>query len=372
MHIACMISSLTKGGSERVMCNLADYFEQQGHKVTLVTQYRREEEYPLNPRVKRILSEITQEEMGKNRISNFIRRFRKLQNIWKVEKPDVILAFIGKNNFMALLTARSLHIPVVVSVRADPDQEYPNRWMRFMARHLFRKAAGVVLQTRECMNFFPKPVQQRAVILHNPVNEVFFENPYEGERERTIVTVGRLDTNKNQALLLKAFAQIATEYPDYQIILYGKGDQEEQLRRLAADLGVTERVTFAGSVPDVAERIKKAGVFVLTSDTEGMPNALIEAMVLGLPVIATNCPCGGPKDLIEDGVNGLLTPVGDVDKMKENLQLVLNDLQNASHMGKMARESTVIYREEIVYQEWMTYLEKIVGQCRLSAKNRML
>lgn len=366
-----MISSLTKGGSERVMCNLADYFEQQGHKVTLVTQYRREEEYPLNPRVKRILSEITQEEMGKNRISNFLRRFRKLQDIWKVEKPDVILAFIGKNNFMALLTARSLHIPVVVSVRADPNQEYPNRWMRFMARHLFRKAAGVVLQTRECMSFFPKPVQQRAVILHNPVNEVFFENPYEGERESTIVTVGRLDTNKNQALLLKAFAQITTEYPDYQIILYGKGDQEEQLRRLAADLGVTERVTFAGSVPDVAERIKKSGVFVLTSDTEGMPNALIEAMVLGLPVIATNCPCGGPKDLIEHGVNGLLTPVGDVDKMKENLQFVLNDLQNASHMGEMARESTVIYREEIVYQEWMTYLEKIVDRCRLSDKNRI-
>ena len=357
-----MISSLIKGGSERVMCNLADYFVQQGNKVTLVTQYQREDEYPLNPKVKRILSQITEAEMGGNRISNFIRRFQKLRNIWKTEKPDAILVFIGKNNFMALLTAWGLHIPVVVSVRADPNQEYPNRWMRFMARHLFKKAAGVVLQTRECMEFFPKAVKRKSVILHNPVNEVFFENPYEGEREHTIVTVGRIDENKNQALLLRAFALIAADYPDYQIILYGKGDQEENLKQLADNLGIADRVIFAGNVSDVADKIKKAGVFVLTSNTEGMPNALIEAMVLGLPVIATDCPCGGPRDLIEDGVNGILTPVGDADKMKENLQHILNDLQNALHMGQTARETTAIYREKIVYREWMEYLLKISGQ----------
>ena len=362
MHIACMISSLIKGGSERVMCNLADYFVQQGNRVTLVTQYQREDEYPLNPKVKRILSQITEAEMGRNRISNFIRRFQKLRNIWKTEKPDAILVFIGKNNFMALLTAWGLHIPVVVSVRADPNQEYPNRWMRFMARHLFKKAAGVILQTRACMEFFPKAVQRKSVILHNPVNEVFFENPYEGEREHTIVTVGRIDENKNQALLLRAFALIAADYPDYQIILYGKGDQEENLKQLADNLEIADRVIFAGNESDVAGKIKKAGVFVLTSNTEGMPNALIEAMVLGLPVIATDCPCGGPRDLIEDGVNGILTPVGDVDKMKENLQHILNDLQNALHMGQTARKSTAIYREKIVYREWMEYLLKISGQ----------
>ena len=359
MHIACMISSLIKGGSERVMCNLADYFVQQGHRVTLVTQYQREDEYPLNPKVKRILSQITEEEMGSNRISNFIRRFQKLRNIWKVEKPDAILVFIGKNNFMALLTAWGLHIPVVVSVRADPNQEYPNGWMRFMARHLFKKAAGVVLQTRECMKFFPKAVQRKSVILHNPVNEVFFENPYEGEREHTIVTVGRIDENKNQALLIQAFALIAEDYPDYQIILYGKGDQEENLKQLARDLEIADHVTFAGNVSDVAEQIKKAGVFVLTSNTEGMPNALIEAMVLGLPVIATDCPCGGPRDLIEDGVNGILTPVGDINKLRENLQFIINNSEKAAIFGRNAHKTTQLFREKNVYQEWLEYILKI-------------
>lgn len=357
-----MIGSLSKGGSERVMCNLIQYFIEHNHQVTLVTQYKRNDEYPLDDRVNRIISDINPERVGNNRALNFIRRFQKLRNIWKTEKPDAILVFIGKNNFMALLTAWGLHIPVVVSVRADPNQEYPNRWMRFMARHLFKKAAGVILQTRECMEFFPKAVQQKSVILHNPVNEVFFENPYKGDREHTIVTVGRIDENKNQALLLRAFARIAADYPDYQILLYGKGDQEENLKRLAGDLGIAERVTFAGNISDVADKIRKAGVFVLTSNTEGMPNALIEAMVSGLPVIATDCPCGGPRDLIDHGKNGLLTPVDDVEKMKENLQFVLNNSQNAYQMGQNARKTTDIYREEIVYQEWMAYLMSVAGK----------
>ena len=357
-----MIGSLSKGGSERVMCNLIQYFIEHNHQVTLVTQYKRNDEYPLDDRVNRIISDINPERVGNNRALNFIRRFQKLRNIWKTEKPDAILVFIGKNNIMALLTAWGLHIPVVVSVRADPNQEYPNRWMRFMACHLFKKAAGVILQTRECMEFFPKAVQQKSVILHNPVNEVFFENPYKGDREHTIVTVGRIDENKNQALLLRAFARIAADYPDYQILLYGKGDQEENLKRLAGDLGIAERVTFAGNISDVADKIRKAGVFVLTSNTEGMPNALIEAMVSGLPVIATDCPCGGPRDLIDHGKNGLLTPVDDVEKMKENLQFMLNNSQNAYQMGQNARKTTDIYREEIVYQEWMAYLMSVAGK----------
>lgn len=131
MHMAFMIGALTKGGAERVMTNLIDYFIQKEHQVTLVTQYQREEEYTLNDKAKRILSDITPEETGKSRIINFVKRFRKLRNIWKAEKPDAILVFIGKNNIMTLLTAWGLHIPVIVSVRADPSQEYSGKLLRF-------------------------------------------------------------------------------------------------------------------------------------------------------------------------------------------------------------------------------------------------
>lgn len=352
MHIAMLIGSLTKGGAERVMVNLADYFVTNGYSVTLVTQYRVENEYPLNPKVKRVISDIAEEETTNNRIVNFKRRFCKLRNIWKTEKPDVILSFIGKNNMMAILTSRFLDIPVAVSVRAEPTEEYYTGWMRFMARHLFAYADGVILQTKRCFDFFPEKVRKKAVILHNPVSNEFFREPYRGEREKTIVAVGRVDENKNHEMLIRAFAGIAKEFPDYKVIIYGEGDCRQNLIGLTGQLGLSDRILLPGSIDNVAEAIYKTRVFVLTSNTEGVPNTLIEAMLMGLTVISTDCPCGGPADLISNDENGILVPVGDIKGLQENLQNVLRDLQKADALGRTAMKTADIFKTEKVYGEW--------------------
>ncbi len=367
MHIAMLAGSLTKGGTERVMVNLAEHFVEKGYRVTIVTQYRRENEYPLNEKVKRILSDITEEETTGNRVMNFKRRFMKLRGIWKKERPDIILSFIGKNNMMAILTSRFLHIPVAVSVRADPKEEYYNGWMRFGARRLFKHAEGVILQTRRCFEFFPKKVREKAVILLNPVHESFFRERYEGEREKVIVAVGRVDENKNHEMLIRAFAGLAEENPDYKLVIYGEGDCRKKLIKLADELGCGERILLPGSIDHVAEAIYKTRVFVLSSNTEGVPNTLIEAMLMGLTVIATDCPCGGPADLIEDGVNGFLTPVGDVKKMKEKMQYLINNLQTADEMGIEATKTAALYSAEKVYGEWEKFL---LSLCKNSDNTR--
>lgn len=356
MHIAMLIGALTKGGTERVATNLADYFVSQGYRVTMVTQYRKENEYPLNPQVVRVISDITDDETTKNRIVNFKRRFNKLRNIWKKEKPDVILSFIGKNNMMALLTSRFLGIPVAVSVRGDPYQEYYNSWMRFMARHLFSVADGVILQTRRCFEFFPEKVQGKAVILRNPVSTEFFRERYEGERDKTIVAVGRVDENKNHEMLIMAFAGIARKFPDYKLIIYGEGDCRRRLIHLVQELSLEHQIFLPGSIDHVADAIYKASVFVLSSNTEGVPNTLIEAMIMGTAVISTDCPCGGPADLIKHQVNGILTPVGDVEMLQENLQNLLIDLQTMMDFGEKAKETADIFSPEKVYGQWEEYL----------------
>ncbi len=356
LHIAMLISGLAQGGTERVLANLVGYLVEQGDKVTVVTQYLKEDEYPLKPQVKRIVSEIEDSEQSKNRLVNFKRRFLKLRNIWKQEKPDIILSFIGKNNLMAILTTRLLKIPVAVAVRGDPAMEYYNGWMRFMARNLFKKADGIILQTRQSYEFFPAQVRRKAVILKNPVSLSFFRERYRGERDKELVAVGRIDGNKNHEMLIRAFAGIAGKYPDHRLVIYGEGELKDKLERLVAELGMQERIILPGAVTDVAEAIYKAKVFILPSNTEGVPNTLIEAMVMGLAVIATNCPCGGPEELIEHGVNGLLTPVGDVEKMKENIEFVLDDLYNADLMGEHAKKTADIYRPEKIYKEWRDYL----------------
>lgn len=356
MHIAMLIGSLTKGGAERVMVNLADYFISRGYMVTMVTQYEKENEYALNEKVKRIISDISEQETTNSRIINFKRRFFKLRNIWQQEKPDVILSFIGKNNMMALLTTRFLKIPVAVSVRAEPSLEYYNRWMRFMARNLFKKADGIILQTAECFDFFPPKVQKKSVIMKNPVSKSFFRKRYTGKREKTIVAVGRVDENKNHEMLIRAFAGIAKEFPDYRVMIYGEGDKREALKDLISKWGLEKQIFLPGSMDNIADGIYKTRVFVLPSNTEGVPNTLIEAMLMGLTVISTDCPCGGPAALIEDGVNGMLIPVGSVEILQEKLRFLLKNLQIADKIGENAAKIAEVYEPERVFGEWEKFL----------------
>ncbi|MBO5623847.1 MAG: glycosyltransferase, partial [Butyrivibrio sp.] len=320
-HIAMYIGSLVKGGAERVMCNLAEYFYAQGYRVTFVTTYLGQEEYDLSHAtwhrrktdgcreltvldpndlehkvwiddsadgIKRVFTALPLNDR-RGRIANFIKREQILKDTWKELRPDVILSFLGKNNIMAIKSARGLGIPVVVSVRSNPSREYGEGRLDLSMRHYFPKAAGVVVQTAEAAEYFGKRV--RTKILPNSIHPDFINRdivPFK-ERAKEIITVGRLDDNKNQSLLIKAFKEIEKDFPDYRVVLYGDGEKRKEFESMAPG-----SVKFMGRVSDVPDRIAGSLVFVLTSRQEGYPNALIEAMSLGLVCISTDCPCGGP------------------------------------------------------------------------------
>ncbi len=361
-HIAMFISSLNKGGSERVLVNLAEYFYSRGYAVTIVTQYKTENEYKISDGIRRIFSEITQEEMGNGRISNFFRRFAKLRGIWKKERPDLILSFIGKNNMMAIMTSRLLDIPVVVSVRGEPAEEYYSPLLKTAAGFLFRFAAGVVFPVENSAEFFPKAVKKKAVCLKNPLNPAFIREIYDGEREKQIVAVGRVDANKNHEMIIRAFAGLAEEYPDYSLIIYGEGELRPSLLRLAEELGLKERIFLPGSVADVASAIYRASFFVLSSYSEGMPNTLIEAMALGIPSISTDCPCGGPAELIEDGVNGYLIEPGNWKKLQDILQKLMDDPDLAKKVGGNAAKIQEKLNPDRINKMWEDYFYNWMGR----------
>lgn len=359
-HIVFFISALRKGGAERVLLNLVRYFSGSGYIVTLVTQYKAEQEYELDGNIKRIYSEILPEEMTQNRISNFINRYKKLRNIWKTLKPDAIVSFIGKNNIMAILTSLFLHIPVIVAVRGEPNEEYYSKGMRIGAGILFNFAGGVVLQTEDSKLFFGKMIQKRAKVLKNPLTEEFIKPLYEGPRDKTIISVGRLDENKNQQMLIRAFAKVEKVHPDYKLILYGEGDKRSELEQLAVELGVADKVEMPGNVNDISSRIQSAGIFVLTSKTEGMPNALLEAMVLGIPSVSVDCPCGGPKDIIDSGVNGYLIGRNDIDELADKINYIIEHSDVAQQMGRQAFLMRDEYMPEKVYRSWENYINQII------------
>lgn len=360
-RICFYCSSLARGGTERVIVNLAEHFHKIGYRVFIVTQIRSEAEYPISSDITRILSDLTTEEIGRNRVINFLNRLKKLRRIFKVLQPDIVFACVGKNNFMALTASAFLKTKVVVSVRAEPCVEYYTKLMRFLAKTMFIFADGIVLQTKQAGEFFPGPIRRKAVILPNSLNPRFQRPRYEGKREKEIVAVGRLDENKNHAMLIRAFGKIVKDFPDYRVVIYGDGTGHRNLEKLIGKLHLSDKVVLAGRTDAVEEKIYKSSLFVLTSDAEGMPNALIEAMALGLPVISTDCPCGGPRELIQDGVNGYLIPVRDEEALYERLRYCLTHMSEMNEIGRRAAEIQKRLNPEKVNKKWEAYFNSVMN-----------
>ena len=175
---------------------------------------------------------------------------------------------------------------------------------------------------------------------------------------RSIVAVGRVDANKNHEMIIRAFAGLAEKYPDYRLVIYGEGDLRPSLLRMAEKMGLKDRVRLPGSISDVASAIYKASFFVLSSYSEGMPNTLIEAMALGIPSISTDCPCGGPAELIEDGVNGYLIEPGDWEKLQDILQKLVDDPRLAQKVGENAAKIQETLNPDRMNKMWEDYFCK--------------
>lgn len=355
------IGSLAKAGAQRVIINLTESLISKGHQVTIVTTGTVENEYELPKGAHRIISDIQGEEITNSRITNLKNRYCKLRGIWKSEKPDVIVSFIGKNNFMAILTAWGLKTPVVVSVRGEPNEEYYSRIMEFLAKTLMGKATGIILQTPDAVNYFPRWIQKKTIILGNPLNPNFIGDYYIGEKVDEIVSVGRMDLNKNHKLIIDAFYQISGDFPDVKLILYGDGEEREKLIKYVGNGPCKERIFMPGAVTNIKEKIQKAKLFVLSSNTEGMPNALMEALALGIPCVATDCPCGGPKMLMEGKENGILVPVGDSIKMAEAMRIILQDKELWDKYSRNAYEIINDLNPEKVNSDWEEYLNLLIN-----------
>jgi glycosyltransferase involved in cell wall biosynthesis len=291
------------------------------------------------------------------------RRLSVLKKILKTEKPDVVVSFLPEPSFRVLLIKKILPIKVIVSVRNDPNKEYASKKRRLMAKLLYPLADGFVFQTEDVRKWFPKKIQDKSVVIPNPVNEAFLREPYNGKREKIIVSVGRLVEQKNQKLLIEAFCEFKKTNEDYKLKIYGEGPLRKDLQKKIEDLGLKKSVELMGEVPNLENEIYKAKMFVLSSDYEGMPNALMEAMALGLPCISTDCPCGGPRCLINNN-NGILVKVGDVGDMTDAIGKIANDDKNASKLSANGNNEISKYKLVYIAGRWEEIIKRMVNRNR--------
>ena len=365
--IAFHLNCLERGGAERVVTNLANRFAGEGYEVYVTVEWIGEDEFELDPRVHHVVVGLRPEDETKGRWTKFLLRIRYLRDFLKREKPDVVCAFMHRPNFRALTAGLGLRVPVVISIRNDPKVHYSSKTDRLQIRWLFPHAAGCVYQTPDQREFFAPYLQENSRVILNPINDRYTQmpDPDYGHQEKVVVQSSRLVDFKNQAMLLRAFARVHTTHPDWSLIIYGgdAGDgTKESLEAIIEEHHAAEWMTLAGSTDRLDEKIPAASIYALPSNYEGMPNALMEAMAMGMPCIATDCPAGAPRMLIQDGVNGLLVPVGDEDAMAAALARLMDDPALRIRLGKEARRIRDIAGTDVIISQWRDYLEEVIRE----------
>ena len=355
MKISFVTRNLSAGGAERVIAQLAQYMCEKEVQCEIITIDQKEIFYP-------IPSEVKNYQIGKksnNKISDKFLKYWTLRSYIKLSKPDVVLAMPEEIGIYVIPALLGTGIPVVVSERNNPWVMPWKKVTRVMRKIFYPFAKGFVFQTKEAASFFSQSIRNRGVVLPNPLDLERIPEPFYGEREKEIVGVGRLEPQKNFSLLIKAFAKFHQTHPDYKLTIYGEGSKRNELENLAQSLLPKSSYSFPGKSKDLLNQIKKAKMFVLSSDFEGMPNVLIEAMAVGMPVVATDCPSGGPKELIRDGENGLLVPVNDVEAMACAMSKIADSEEYAKILSYNALEVKKKLDSNIVSEKWLSYLREI-------------
>ena len=357
MKIAFHIHSLTKGGAERAVSNLANKFSELGHEVFVITSIRSGSEYMLNKEINRI---VLYE--GEGKTSYFFRYgllTGRLRQVCKKYKFDVIIPFISGSSFRAMMATCGMKTKVIASVRNDPNYEYSGKIGAFIGKKVLPLIDGCVFQTEDAKAWFPSKLQKKSIVIKNAINPLFFTAKRNPVKNR-IVTFGRLAYQKNQALLIDVFYDVSKEIEDAELYIFGKGECYQELSSKILDLDLTEKVHLMGETSKVLEELEKADIFVLSSNFEGMPNALMEAMAAGVPCISTDCPCGGPSSLINDGTNGFLVSVNDISGMSQAIKTLLNDDRLKKQIGEQASIDSRMLTPKIISEEWLKYIGEVI------------
>lgn len=357
------INSMEQGGAERVVSNLANQFSKDGYKVVVATEWQAENEFRLGKDVQRIHVGLKKQDENRGRISKMLLRVKYLRKLMIEEKPDIVLAFCHKANYRALMAGIGIKIPIVISVRTDPVGHYDTFADKIQGPLLFPRAAGCVFQTEGQREFFPQYLQKKSRIILNPVNDKYLNVPKPKVREKTVVQSGRLVDFKNQPMLIRAFLKVHEKHPDYSLQIYG-GDSldgtKEILEAIIRENNSEDFVRLMGASDSLEQQLPRASVYAFSSDWEGLPNALLEAMVLGMPIVATDCPCGGPRTVMTNEVDGLLVPIKDENAMAEGINRLIEDRELAEKLGDNARKISDRINGPAVIAQWRDYIEEVI------------
>lgn len=354
MKIMFCIACLHYGGAEKNMCLLANELVNRGHKVSICNFNHLPTTQKIDNRIK--VYDVPQ---YNKRIVKRLQQISYMCKLFKKEKPDILVSFLFMPNFLTAIIGKILGIPTIISERGDPYR-HKSKTMKFIY-HFYNWASGAVFQSYGAQAFFSKKLQERSCVIPNPVALKAGIMVAEWEkRKKTIAFVARFEVaQKRQDIMLKAFRIVQNKHPDYSLDFYGDGSDEEKMKELTRSLGLSESVRFNGVVNKVEEKISHSRLFVLSSDFEGIPNSLMEAMSIGLPCVSTDCSPGGARMLIENEENGLLVPCGNPEELAKAINRMIEDEQFAERCGAAAVRVKDKYAIDKIMDAWENYIIEV-------------
>lgn len=314
--ICFFIGGMGLGGAERVISILANSFADRGYDVSIVMLLNSNNVFYIDPRVKL----VNINGRRKKRLLNLAFWIKKIKLFLRKEKPDIIVSFVCRINLIVIIAKLLSRIKtrLVISERNDPRFDGRGVLSKVLSKILYPKADLIICQTSMQMSFLSKRAKAKSIVISNPIT---LEVPIIdfSDKKRFIVNAARYDKSKNQLLLIKAFQRIVInkETDGFTLHFYGSGPFKETLEKFIARNNLSKYIILHESVSNMQAIISEASIFCLSSNYEGMSNSLLEAALLGTPSISTDV--NGARDIIFDGLNGFIVPVGNVDEMYNKL-----------------------------------------------------
>lgn len=356
MRIDFYISSLSGGGAEKVLISLASAFAAMGNDVSIVSLEKR-------PQFYQVPSGITVVKFDNNkRRFGFIKDFFDLRRYMRSRKANLAISFLSRCNLLVLAAGLFNRQRIVVCDRNNPLKEH-SRATFAISNLLYGRANQVVVQTQQIKGFYPKFLQKKITVIENPLDTQALDAQvgHMPEREKIVLSVGRLEAQKDFVTLINAMRAVHRDYPEWKLHIFGKGDMRDELQRHIDDLGMTDSVLLCGRTSKPYYEMCRSSVFVLSSHYEGFPNVLCEAMYAGDLCISSDC-VSGPRELIVPGRNGWLFPVGDEQQLTSELRHCIASVESGDELEtvRTMAQNTVkrLYMAENI-KHWERLVQRI-------------
>lgn len=353
MKILFVTPGLWYGGAERVMSLLANEFVLQGIEVGfIIMDSEKKCAYNLNDKINVYFVDTA----VLDSLKSFYKIIKQIRCCIKDYSPDMIISFFNSTLVFSKIASLGLHIPHIFSERNDPYNNIKGLKAKTFQWLAMRIAKKVVFQSHGAQAYYGQEILKKSCIILNPFDPSYLKQCNSAKTDKTIISVGRLCAQKNQYMQIEAFKLIKDRYPEYKLLIFGEGPLRQKLQSQIDRYQLSGRVILKENSNNIFEELEKAEIFILTSDYEGMPNVLIEAMAMGLPCISTDYSPGGAREFIQNGKNGCLIECGNSNRLAETISELIDNKKDSMSLSKEAQLIINLLDSKYIANQWIRML----------------